>query len=76
MYQMLPALGALYALALFAQAPPDQNKAAEKKPEAPKEKTFEEIIKGARQISGLFTTYRTDEEKVYLELRPEQLEKI
>ena len=44
-----------------------------RKPEAPPpEKPFAELIKDARLISGLFNLYQT-EEKVYLELRPEQL---
>ena len=43
-----------------------------RKPEAPPEKPFAELIKDARLIGGLFNLYQT-EEKVYLELRPEQL---
>ncbi len=44
-------------------------------PEPPKEKAFADIVKDAQVINGLFTLYRTDE-KVFLEILPEQLEKI
>lgn len=44
-----------------------------KKPAAP-EKPFADIVKDAEVIKGLFTLYRTDD-KVYLELLPDQLEK-
>src|SRR5688572_10567432 len=44
-------------------------------PEPPKEKAFADVVKDAQVIKGLFTMYRTDE-KVYLEILPEQLEKI
>ncbi len=44
-------------------------------PEPPKDKPFAEIVKDAQVIKGLFTLYRT-EEKVYLEILPEQLEKM
>jgi Met-zincin/Domain of unknown function (DUF5117)/Domain of unknown function (DUF5118) len=44
-------------------------------PEPPKEKAFAEIVKDAQVIKGLFTLYRTDE-KVFLEILPEQLDKI
>lgn len=53
-------------------APTDAKKPAA--PEPPKEKAFADIVKDAQVIKGLFTLYRTDE-KVYLELLPEQLEK-
>src|SRR5438874_2281893 len=46
-----------------------------KKPDIPKEKSFSDIVKDARVISGLFTMYRT-EEKVFLEVLPEQLDKV
>jgi hypothetical protein len=49
--------------------------AAQKPPEPPKEKSFAEVVKDAQVINGLFNLYRTDE-KVYLEILPEQLEKI
>jgi hypothetical protein len=44
-------------------------------PEPPKEKAFADIVKDAQVIKGLFTLYRTDE-KVYLEILPDQLEKM
>jgi Met-zincin/Domain of unknown function (DUF5117)/Domain of unknown function (DUF5118) len=54
-------------------APADAKKPAQ--PEPPKDKAFAEIVKDAQVIKGLFTLYRTDE-KVYLEILPEQLDKI
>jgi len=45
------------------------------KPEVPKEKTFDEIIKDAKPIKGLFTLYQTDE-KVFLEIQPDQFDKM
>jgi len=65
-------------LTLSAQTPPPKPATAEadaKKPEPPKEKPFAEIIKEAQAIPGLFTAYQT-EEKVYLEIRPEQLDQV
>ena len=44
-------------------------------PEPPKDKPFADVVKDAQVIKGLFTLYRTDE-KVLLEILPEQLEKI
>lgn len=44
-------------------------------PEPPKDKAFAEVVKDAQVIKGLFTLYRTDE-KVFLEILPEQLDKI
>jgi hypothetical protein len=55
--------------------PSAQPAAAQKPPEPPKEKSFAEVVKDAQVINGLFNLYRTDE-KVYLEILPEQLEKI
>src|SRR6185436_19858166 len=49
--------------------------AAPDKPEPPKDKAFADIVKDAQVIKGLFTMYRTDE-KVFLEILPEQLDKI
>lgn len=41
------------------------------------EKAFTDIIKGFKEIPGLFTLYhRTEDNKVYLEIKPEQLDKI
>jgi hypothetical protein len=56
-------------------AKPDAAKPDAKKPEPPKDKTFADVIKDSTEIKGLFTLYRT-EEKVYLELLPDQLDKI
>ena len=44
-------------------------------PEPPKDKPFADIVKDAQVVKGLFTLYRT-EEKIFLEILPEQLEKI
>jgi Met-zincin/Domain of unknown function (DUF5117)/Domain of unknown function (DUF5118) len=44
-------------------------------PEPPKDKPFAEIVKDAQVIKGLFTLYRTDE-KVFLEILPEQLDRV
>jgi len=56
-------------------ADPKKPATAEKPPEPPKEKAFADIVKDAQVIKGLFTLYRTDE-KVFLEILPEQLDKI
>lgn len=57
-------------------APTEAKKSAgPEKPEPPKEKPFAEIVKDAQVIKGLFTLYRTDE-KVFLEILPDQLEKV
>ncbi len=56
-----------------ATAPAEQKKPAT--PEPPKDKPFADIVKDAQVLKGLFTLYRTDE-KVFLEILPEQLEKI
>jgi len=75
------------ALSLPAQTPPkpmDEKKpeAAEKKPEeaekkaeAPKDKPFADVVKDAKVIKGLFTFYQT-EDKTYLEILPDQFEKM
>src|SRR6185369_15440300 len=73
---------------LFAQQPQQQSpvaptaspatepkKPADKPPEPPKDKPFAEIVKDAQVVKCLFTLYRTDE-KVFLEILPEQLDKI
>lgn len=44
-------------------------------PEPPKDKPFADIVKDAQVIKGLFTMYRT-EEKVFLEILPDQLGKM
>jgi len=60
-----------------AQEPAEAKKSepADKKPEPPKEKPFLELVKEAQIIGGLFTLYRT-EEKVFLEIGPEQFDKV
>ena len=77
----------LFAFALFgamvlpAQTPPKPegdkkpDSADSKKPEPPKEKAFADVVKDAKVIKGLFTFYRT-EDSVYLEIMPEQLDKM
>src|SRR5215510_10382521 len=45
------------------------------KPEPPKDKPFADVVKDARAISGLFTIYRT-EDKTYLEVLPDQLDRV
>ncbi len=48
----------------------------DKKTKRNKDKPFEEVIEGFEKIEGLFTFYRDKEtEKVYLEIKPEQLGK-
>jgi uncharacterized protein DUF4953/uncharacterized protein DUF5117/uncharacterized protein DUF5118 len=49
--------------------------AAEQKPEPPKEKPFADIVKDGQVIKGLFTFYKT-EDKVLLEIQPEQFDKM
>src|ERR1044072_779611 len=60
-----------------AQAPATDAKkpAGPDKPEPPKDKAFADIVKDAQVVKGLFTLYRTDE-KVFLEILPEQLDKV
>ena len=53
----------------------DAKKPAEKPPEPPKDKAFADVVKDAQVVKGLFTLYRT-EEKVFLEILPEQFDKI
>jgi len=74
------ALCLLYpAIPTFCAQNPDKEKkpasSEEKKSDAPKEKTFEETVKDAKVIKGLFTLYQTDE-KVFLEIQPNQLDKM
>jgi Met-zincin/Domain of unknown function (DUF5117)/Domain of unknown function (DUF5118) len=64
------------------QAPADQKADADKKPgegdqkaEPPKEKPFAEVVKDAEVIRGLFTFYKT-EDKVLLEIQPNQFDKM
>src|SRR5688500_17223811 len=58
-----------------ATSPPSQGAQRPATPEPAKEKAFAEVVKDAQVINGLFTVYRTDE-KVYLEILPDQLEKM
>src|SRR5688572_1010898 len=57
-----------------ATSPPSQG-AQPGAPEPPKDKPFADIVKDAQVIKGLFTLYRTDD-KVFLEILPDQLEKM
>src|SRR5208282_6155670 len=73
------AVSLLGTLSLAAQAPPKaegekKQDAADKKPEAAKDKGFAEVIKDAKVIKGLFTFYQT-EEQTYLEILPDQFDK-
>src|SRR5216684_7736533 len=71
----------LGALTLSAQTPPklDTEKkpdsAENKKPETPKEKAFADVVRDAKVIRGLFTFYQM-EDQVFLEILPDQLEKM
>src|SRR5229473_4037260 len=81
------AVSLLGALSLAAQTPPKTEgekkpeasdkkpEAGDKKPEAPKDKPFAEVVKDAKVVKGLFTFYRT-EDKTYLEILPEQFDKM
>jgi hypothetical protein len=61
---------------LVAQTPSSESgDGPEKKPDAPKEKTFAEIVKDATPVPGLFTVYRHDD-KSYLEILPEQFDRV
>jgi len=64
-------------LGVRAQQKPDAEKKEEsaKKPETPPEKPFADIIKDAQVTKGLFTFYRS-EEKVLLEIQPDQFDKM
>src|SRR6266849_4947389 len=74
------AVSLLGALSLAAQTPPKAEgekkpDAGDKKPEAPKDKPFAEVVKDAKVVKGLFTFYRA-EDKTYLEILPEQFDKM
>ncbi len=66
---------------LWAQTPPNAgeekkpDRAEAKKPETPPEKPFADVVKDAKVIKGLFTLYRT-EEKAFLEIQPDQFDKM
>lgn len=58
-----------------AASPAGSPPAGARPPEPPRDKPFAEIVKDAQVINGLFTLYRT-EEKVFLEILPDQLDKV
>jgi hypothetical protein len=58
------------AAAAKEKAKPEKEGAQEKK-----EKPFVELVKEAKEVKGLLTVYRT-EEKTYLELGPDQMDKV
>lgn len=71
----------LVLLIVLAMLVPMQDlQAKKKKPEDKEEekgKPFEEVIKDFQKIEGLFTFYvKSDEGKVYMVVRPDQLEKV
>ena len=55
------------------QEKPDEK--APQKPAAPPEKKFEEVIKDAEKMEGLFNLYAKDD-KLYLEIRPDQFGRL
>src|SRR5438132_945187 len=70
----------LPVLPLSAQTPTktdNENKSdsAEKKPETPPEKHFADVVKDAQILKGLFILYKT-EDKVFLEILPDQFDKM
>lgn len=82
----------LFVLAAAAQEPPkpeapkaepakaEPAKPAPPKPDAaksatPAEKPFDEVVKGITPLTGLFTIYKNDE-KLYLEIKPEQFDRV
>ncbi len=55
----------------------EKDKDADKKDdkEQPKEPAFDKVVKGAREVKGLFNVYiKDDEAKFYLEIAPDQLD--
>ncbi|HEY7447268.1 MAG TPA: zinc-dependent metalloprotease [Vicinamibacterales bacterium] len=54
---------------------PEAGDTADKKPEPPPDKPFADLIKDAKTLEGLFNLYQT-EEKVFLEIQPDQFEKM
>ena len=63
--------GAASGLAVAGEKPKPDKEGKEDQ----KEKPFADLVKGAKEIKGLFTIYRA-EAKTYLELGPEQLDKV
>jgi len=82
LFLKLTLMALLGTFSLSAQTPPkgnaDQKPEAEqaKRPEPPKDKPFADVVKDATVIKGLFTLYRNADEQVYLEILPEQFDKI
>ncbi len=60
-----------YGFVLDQQTKEKPAEKAEAKPAEPKEKTFDEIIKDAKKLEGLFTIYQKDD-KLYMEILPSQ----
>ena len=70
----------LPVLPLRAQTPAKtdnekKSESAEKKPETPPEKPFADVVKDAKVVKGLFIFYKT-EDKVFLEILPDQFDKM
>ena len=58
-------------------ANPPEEKQINQKPKSDNPKAFENIVKGFNKIEGLFTFYeKSEENKVYLELHPDQFDVI
>jgi hypothetical protein len=60
---------------IAGEKPNKEDKDKKEGKEEQKEKPFADLVKGAKEIKGFFTIYRTDD-KTYLELGPEQLDKV
>lgn len=81
-FRKLLTIVVLGALTLAAQEAPkaetDKKTGSDegKKPEPPKDKAFADVLKDAKVIKGLFTLYQTADEQVYLEILPEQFDKM
>lgn len=63
-----------------AEKPPEkaqekQEDKAPEKPPVPKEKKFEDVIKDAQKMEGLFNLYAKDD-KLYMEIQPDQFDKL
>jgi hypothetical protein len=69
---------ALLAAPAYTQAPPDKKPAAQAKtgPETPEKKyeDFDKVVKGAKELEGLFKLYHKDE-TLYMEIKPDQFNK-
>jgi len=69
-------------VAIFSSGYVHQEKKAEKPPEkapekaaVPKEKEFEDVVKDAKKMEGLFNLYAKDD-KLYMEIQPAQFDKL